>query len=80
MLSALCKLWVAGVGPNWAAVVNMPRSHVSLPAYRFERRRRWIEPPPREASVAAAANLAPTVAPAQPKAETTVQTNPSRQT
>jgi amino acid adenylation domain-containing protein len=49
MLSALGKLWVNGIAPDWASVADGSRSRVSLPTYPFERRRHWIEAPPRQA-------------------------------
>jgi amino acid adenylation domain-containing protein len=48
MLSALGKLWVSGVAPDWASVADGPRTRVSLPTYPFERRRHWIDAPVRE--------------------------------
>lgn len=47
MLSALGKLWVNGVTPDWVAVEDAPGSRVSLPTYPFERRRHWIDAPQR---------------------------------
>ncbi len=47
MLAALGKLWVNGVGPDWASVADGPRTRVSLPTYPFERRRHWIDAPVR---------------------------------
>ncbi len=45
MLSALGRLWSAGVAVDWDAArgANAPY-RVSLPTYPFERRRYWIEP------------------------------------
>ena len=50
MLSALGKLWVSGVTPDWASVADGPRTRVSLPTYPFERRRHWIDAPVRGAA------------------------------
>ena len=55
MLSALGKLWVNGVAPDWARIEDGPRSRVSLPTYPFERRRHWIDAPVRGAAGAAQA-------------------------
>ena len=65
MLSALGKLWVNGVTPDWAAVENASRSRVSLPTYPFERRRHWIDAPPRGAAVSSERNVAPAFSSAQ---------------
>ena len=55
MLSALGKLWVNGVAPDWARTEDGLRSRVSLPTYPFERRRHWIDAPVRGAAGAAQA-------------------------
>ena len=64
MLSALGKLWVNGVAPDWAGIEDGPRSRVSLPTYPFERRRHWIDPPIRGAVGASPAisSAPPTIA------------------
>ena len=49
ILSALGKLWTAGVAPDWRAAADGAGSRVPLPTYPFERRRYWIEPPARPA-------------------------------
>jgi acyl transferase domain-containing protein len=46
LLTALGKLWLAGVTPDWAGFYTREhRQRVSLPTYPFERQRYWIEPP-----------------------------------
>ena len=47
ILSALGKLWTAGVAPDWRAAADGAGSRVPLPTYPFERRRYWIDPPAR---------------------------------
>ncbi len=47
LLEALGGLWCAGVEPDWVAVHGRRRRRVSLPGYPFERRRHWIDAPPR---------------------------------
>ncbi len=55
MLSALGRLWIAGVGVDWARLhAGEPRRRVALPTYPFERERHWIDPRPVEASPGAA--------------------------
>jgi acyl transferase domain-containing protein len=45
ILSALGKLWLAGVEVNWSGFYQHEKRHrVSLPTYPFERRRYWIDP------------------------------------
>ena len=45
MLSALGRLWVAGVPVDWEAFhQGERRRRIPLPTYPFERRRYWIEP------------------------------------
>ncbi len=67
VLSALGKLWVAGVAPDWAAIEDRPGSRVSLPTYPFERRRHWIDAPPRGAVSGAPGDRlsSPAIAPVQ---------------
>jgi amino acid adenylation domain-containing protein len=65
MLSALGKLWVNGVTPDWAAMENESGSRVSLPTYPFERRRHWIDAPPRGAAVLGEQTVAPAISSAQ---------------
>jgi acyl transferase domain-containing protein len=44
VLAALGRLWVAGVGVDWAAFsAAESRRRVSLPTYPFERKRCWLE-------------------------------------
>ena len=47
MLHTLARLWTAGVEIDWAAMHarELERRRISLPAYPFERRRYWIDPP-----------------------------------
>jgi amino acid adenylation domain-containing protein len=46
MLEALGRLWAVGVQPEWKRVWSQERrQRVSLPAYPFERKKHWIEPP-----------------------------------
>lgn len=48
MYEALGKLWQRGVAVDWEQFFeNQQRHKVSLPTYRFQRERYWIEPPPR---------------------------------
>jgi amino acid adenylation domain-containing protein len=47
MLAAAGKLWIAGLRISARAIAGEPRVRVSLPAYPFERRRYWIDPPSR---------------------------------
>jgi acyl transferase domain-containing protein len=53
---ALGRLWLAGVQPDWAAYwAGERRRRVPLPAYPFERKRFWIDPPQPGESAGAAA-------------------------
>ena len=47
MLHTLARLWTAGVEIDWAALHahELERRRIPLPAYPFERRRYWIDPP-----------------------------------
>ena len=46
MLTALGKLWMAGVAVDWDAFyAEQKRGRVALPTYPFERERYWIDPP-----------------------------------
>ncbi|HVF89472.1 MAG TPA: SDR family NAD(P)-dependent oxidoreductase [Blastocatellia bacterium] len=48
LLSALGRLWVAGVGVDWAAFyADERRVRVPLPTYPFEPKRFWVEARPR---------------------------------
>lgn len=40
---ALTALWTAGFTPNWEAMTGAAGRRVSLPTYRFQRTRHWIE-------------------------------------
>jgi acyl transferase domain-containing protein/thioesterase domain-containing protein len=45
LLTALGKLWLAGLSPDWVAFYqNERRYRVPLPTYPFEHQRHWIEP------------------------------------
>ena len=78
MLSALGRLWVSGVTPDWAAVEDVSRWRVSLPTYPFERRRHWIEAPPRGASASGEPNVTPAFLPAQAGKEMVGQALPAQ--
>lgn len=45
LLSALGRLWLAGIAPDWHALHRGARRRVPLPTYPFERQRHWIDPP-----------------------------------
>ncbi|MGU3359074.1 amino acid adenylation domain-containing protein [Methylobacterium sp. M6A4_1b] len=51
---ALAELWTAGVTPDWEAVGRPGCRRLSLPTYRFDRQRHWIDAPARIAPPAAA--------------------------
>jgi acyl transferase domain-containing protein len=52
LVSALGRLWLHGVTPEWNAFwAGEERRRVPLPTYSFERRRCWIEPGKRLASL-----------------------------
>jgi acyl transferase domain-containing protein/acyl carrier protein len=54
-LTALGRLWLAGITPDWAAFHAGERlRRVPLPTYPWERQRYWIDPPPLDASPATA--------------------------
>jgi len=73
VLNALGTLWAAGVQPDWPAFHKDERLHrVSLPTYRFERKRYWIEPNQNEAKAASASDVSVATQPAvnvEPKSE-----------
>ena len=48
MLEALGRLWTHGAEPNWSALHARPVRRVPLPTYPFERKRFWIDAPPKE--------------------------------
>jgi amino acid adenylation domain-containing protein len=53
MLTALGRLWVAGVSVDWDKLyAHEERRRLPLPTYPFERKRYWVEPPSAEAPVA----------------------------
>jgi phthiocerol/phenolphthiocerol synthesis type-I polyketide synthase E len=46
LLGCVGRLWAAGATVDWAAFQGgAPRRRVALPAYPWQRRRHWIEPP-----------------------------------
>jgi phthiocerol/phenolphthiocerol synthesis type-I polyketide synthase E len=56
MLTALGRLWTAGVQPRWGALHQGARRRiVVLPTYPFERARHWIDPAPLPDAAGAAA-------------------------
>ena len=51
VLTALGRLWLAGVGVDWSKLyANERRQRVPLPTYPFERKRFWVEPVRRQAA------------------------------
>jgi len=45
MLSAIGKLWTAGININWKAFYTLERRHhIALPTYPFEKKRHWVDP------------------------------------
>ncbi|HEU5382931.1 MAG TPA: SDR family NAD(P)-dependent oxidoreductase, partial [Ktedonobacteraceae bacterium] len=57
LLTAVGRLWLAGVTPDWEGLyAGERRQRVLLPTYPFERKRYWLEPtrPSRRASASAA--------------------------
>lgn len=44
LLTAIGRLWMAGVTADWAALAGGRRQRVALPTYPFERKRFWVEP------------------------------------
>ncbi|MBS7542936.1 non-ribosomal peptide synthetase/type I polyketide synthase [Ancylobacter oerskovii] len=60
----VAALWSRGVPPDWAAVTGPGCRRVSLPTYRFQRERHWVEPP----APAIAASSPPTSQEAPPSA------------
>ncbi|HEV8581211.1 MAG TPA: amino acid adenylation domain-containing protein [Thermoanaerobaculia bacterium] len=70
LLTALGRLWLAGVPIDWPSFHAGERRHrVPLPTYPFERQRYWIEPRRAAARRSVDAALVPEVLPAE--AETT---------
>ncbi len=46
MLAAAGRLWLCGIEPNWLRILNGEgRRLISLPAYAFDRKRYWVDPP-----------------------------------
>ena len=41
MLEAAGRLYAAGAQLNWTAIVGVPREHIELPLYPFQRQRYW---------------------------------------
>ncbi|MBV9790645.1 MAG: amino acid adenylation domain-containing protein [Chloroflexi bacterium] len=59
-LTAIGKLWLAGVPVDWAALhADERRQRVSLPTYPFERQRYWIDPPRLEPAATGASAAQP---------------------
>jgi acyl transferase domain-containing protein len=55
LLDSLARVWAAGVAVDWRAFYRAEqRARVALPTYPFERKRYWIDPPPRRAAEAGA--------------------------
>ena len=48
MLEALGRLWTNGAEANWSALHPQPLRRVPLPTYPFERKRFWIDAPPKD--------------------------------
>ncbi len=45
MLTAIGKLWAAGIGPDWSSLfAGQRRRRIPAPTYPFDRRRYWVEP------------------------------------
>ena len=45
MLSAIGKLWLAGISIDWKAFYALEnRKHIALPTYPFERKKHWVDP------------------------------------
>jgi len=69
---SLADLYVAGVDPRWDGVLAAPAATVALPAYPWQRRRRWLTVAPEPAGVADAGT--PRVSATEQPALTVVQT------
>jgi amino acid adenylation domain-containing protein len=55
MLTALGRLWAAGVQPDWQRFhLGEQRKRVLLPTYPFDRKRYWMEPAKTASSISAA--------------------------
>jgi amino acid adenylation domain-containing protein len=55
MLEALGRLWAHGTEPNWSALHAQPLRRIPLPTYPFERKRFWIDAPPKDRNASGAA-------------------------
>ncbi|MBI3199637.1 MAG: acyltransferase domain-containing protein, partial [Rhodospirillales bacterium] len=51
---ALAALWSAGFSPDWTAGAGTRGNKIPLPAYRFQRKRHWIERSDRRSTIASA--------------------------
>jgi amino acid adenylation domain-containing protein len=73
LVTALGRLWLAGVAIDWKAFHgNQPRRRVPLPTYPFQRRRYWVDPAPQaHAPAEAPAATASVAAPAPPAGKRT---------
>jgi acyl transferase domain-containing protein len=46
LYEAIAKVWVSGGSVNWSKLYgDSTRNHVSLPTYKFARKRYWVDPP-----------------------------------
>jgi len=59
MLDALGRLWTHGAEPAWSALHRQPVQRVPLPTYPFERKRYWIEAPPKVRGASAVTPVVP---------------------
>ncbi|HEY6390642.1 MAG TPA: amino acid adenylation domain-containing protein, partial [Bryobacteraceae bacterium] len=60
MLSALGRLWQCGSEPDWNEIHRgRRRRRISLPAYPFERKRYWIDPPNKKSNSERTVELSP---------------------
>jgi glutamate-1-semialdehyde aminotransferase/acyl carrier protein len=67
LATALGNLWVAGVTPDWQVFhAGYTRRRVLLPTYPFDRKRYWVEPPPRHDSAAIRTTVAVSPVPVSP--------------
>ncbi|HEV2268384.1 MAG TPA: amino acid adenylation domain-containing protein [Steroidobacteraceae bacterium] len=55
LLEAAGRLWAHGAEPDWQAWHSGPRRRIPLPTYSFDRKRHWVDAPPRAASSASSA-------------------------
>lgn len=49
---ALAALWRAGFSPDWTAAADAQGGRIPLPAYRFQRKRHWIERSDKRSTIA----------------------------